>query len=207
MPEASIFVFSDFTCPFSYVTEAALRPLAAAAGIRVEYRAFELYPAPAPLPVPGAGGEWPTALRELAASAGVALGEPELVPRTRKAHETARFARAHGLENEVRDAIFRAYWRDARDIGRVDVLAALAVQAGLAADDVKIALDIDAHADEVVRDRHAADRLGIRHTPSMIVDAGGEARLLVGAQGADDLRALFRDLGGAGLGNASADDR
>jgi predicted DsbA family dithiol-disulfide isomerase len=207
MAGASIVLFADFTCPFSYVTEAALRPLASGAGVAVDYRAFELYPAPAPLPLPRGDEVRMPALQALAAAAGVALSTPALLPRTRKAHEATRFARLHGREDDMRMALFRAYWRDGRDIGRIDVLMSLAGEAGLVPDDLKIALDIDAHADAVVRDRLVAERQGILHTPTMIVDAGGDPRPVVGAQEADDLRVLLRDIAAArGARGGEADE-
>jgi predicted DsbA family dithiol-disulfide isomerase len=191
MSRTSVTLFSDFTCPFSHVTEAALRHLqTAGSGAEIDYRAFELHPVPAPLPAPE--GELPEALLALAAEAGVRIDPPAFVPRTRKAHEAARFARRHGAEGPLREAIFRAYWADAKDIGRIDVLVSLAGALGLPAEEMKIALDIDALADEVIREHAEAERLGVRHTPTLIIGSGEASQVIVGAHPLSELQPLLR---------------
>jgi predicted DsbA family dithiol-disulfide isomerase len=184
-------LFSDFTCPFSYVMEAALRRILLAGSGRIEQRAFELYPAPTPLPASATQGEWLAALRPLADEAGARLEPRDFLPRTRKAHEAAHFARQHEREPALRAAIFRAYWEEGRDIGRIDVLVALAGEVGLVPEELKIALDIDAFADEVVHDRTTAAELGIQQTPTLIVGSAADAILVVGTHPISELRALI----------------
>ena len=183
-----VVIFSDFSCPFSYLTEAALRQLAAEMEIEIEYRAFELHPAPAPLPPPDEVGAPDAPLRRLADEIEISLAQPERRPRTRKAHEAARFAREAGVEESLRERIYAAYWTGGRDIGRIDTLTELAEAAGLEGMRLKIALDIDLYADAVGADRNAAGRLGITGVPTLIVESGAAARLLVGARPLDELR-------------------
>ncbi|HEX7243180.1 MAG TPA: DsbA family protein [Longimicrobiaceae bacterium] len=173
-------LFSDFTCPFCHVTEAALRRAAAEAGAVVRYRAFELFPAPAPLPL-DAGMEWAEALRPLAEEAGVALGRPGYGSRTGKAHEAAMLAEERGAGAEMRAAIFAAYFAEGRDVGRVDVLVEVGVGIGLDRTELKVVLDVDRFTDAVRSDRDLAARSGIAEVPTLVVGAGPEARVLVGA--------------------------
>ncbi|MEW5930157.1 MAG: DsbA family protein [Gemmatimonadota bacterium] len=180
-------IFSDFTCPFCYVTEAALRRAAAEAGAEVRHRAFELYPVPAPLP-PDAGMEWEEALASLAAEAGVELRRPGYQSRTRKAHEAARFARERGVEPAMRAAIFAAYFAEGRDVGRIDVLVELGEALGLDRTEFKVVLDIDRHAGAVLADEALAERSGIRSVPLLVVGSGPDAEVLVGAQSYAALR-------------------
>lgn len=174
-------IFSDFTCPFSYVTETALRRRTIQGGIEIAYRAFELYPAPAPLPEPEAIAAWEDALRPLASEVGIELRMPAFSTRTGKAHEAAAFAREQGHEAAMREAIFEAYWRDGSDIGRIDVLVELAIGIGLDRTQAKVVLDVDRHAEAVVRDRADALRAGIHQTPTTIIGSGPESRVIVGA--------------------------
>ena len=178
----AVTVFSDFTCPFSYVTEAALRRRAAAADREILYRAFELYPRPAPLPAPAEEPGWEALVRPLAEPLGLPLRAPAFRPRTTKAHEAFRFAAEQGRGPELRDALFRAYWGEGRDIGRIDVLQELAAGVGLEPTDLKIALDLDRFADHVAHDREVAAQLHIRAVPVLFVGTGPGARILVGAQ-------------------------
>lgn len=191
MRAVPVVIFSDFTCPFSYVTEAALRRRAAESGVEVEYRAFELHPAPLPLPAPERPGPWEEALQSLTSAVGLELQAQTHLPRTRKAHEAAKFAREHDCGDAMRDAIFAAYWDDGRDIGRVDVLVDLGASLGLDRTELKIALDIDRYADSVVRDRAAALRAGLTGVPSMVIGTGSSAQVVVGAFSYDDLSAAI----------------
>lgn len=180
-------VFSDFTCPFSYVTEAGLRKVAAESGAEVVYRAFELFPTPAPLPL-DAEMEWEEALRPLAREAGVELRRPGYQSRTRKAHEAARLAEEHGVGAELRAALFAAYFAEERDIGRIDVLVEVGTGVGLDRTELKVVLDIDRFTGSVLHDRELALRSGIGETPTLVVGSGPGARVLVGAHPPEALR-------------------
>jgi predicted DsbA family dithiol-disulfide isomerase len=185
-----ITVFSDFGCPYCYLTEAALRHVLGPDASAVRFRAFELYPAPAPLaPPPREAGP---GLEGLAAELGLPLRPPGFRPRTRKAHEAAALAAAQGDPAALRAAIFDAYWVEGRDIGRIDVLAELAPAAGLDPFELKVALDIDRFRDEVERDRALAARLRVAAVPTTFVGTGPEARVLLGAQTPAALDAAIR---------------
>lgn len=182
-------VFSDFTCPFSYVTEAAL---ARVEDTEVAYRAFELFPAPARLPL---GGPEVEAARPLADALGLRLNRPPIAARTRKAHELARFGESKGIGRPLRAALFAAYFGEGRDIGRIDVLVSVAAALGLDPSETKVVLDVDTFAGEVAHDGAEARRLGIAGTPALLLADGAGPRLVTGALSVDDLRAL---LAGAG---------
>lgn len=181
MAAVQVEIFSDFTCPFSYVTEAALRRAAEEEGAGIRYRAFELYPAPAPLPL-DAGMEWEEALRPLAREAGVELRRPGYQARTRKAHEAAHFAEEKGVGAEMRSALFAAYFARTRDIGRIDVLVEIGTGLGLDRTELKVVLDIDRYTGAVLADEDLAARSGIHSVPVLVLGSGPEARALVGAQ-------------------------
>lgn len=175
-------VFTDFSSPFCHVTEAALRSIAEVRDVSIRYRAFELHPAPAPLPEIGDAAGWPPELQALASAEGLILNPRRSLPRTRKAHEAARFGASHGREPEMRLEIYRACWEEGADIGRIDVLASLATRVGLDPEDLRIALDIDRFSQEVERDLEVGRRLRIRAVPTLYVGTGPGARILVGAQ-------------------------
>ena len=187
MPAVPVVVFSDFACPFSYVTETALRRLAEEVELEIDYRAFPLFPAPEPLPL-DAGMEWAEALRPLAGEAGVELRRPGYQSRTGKAHEAARLAEEKGLGGPMRAALFAAYFDGGLDIGRIDVLVDVGERVGLDRTELKVVLDIDRFTGEVERDRAVALRSGVRETPTLVVGAGASARALVGAQSYTALR-------------------
>lgn len=176
-----ITLFSDFSCPFSYVTEVVLRRRAATGGVEIRYRAFEIFPAPAQAVAPSEEPGWEERIRPLARELGIALRAPGFRPRTRKAHEAYRFAAERGVGDGMREALFRAYWSEERDIGRIDVLGELIAPFGVDPEDLRIALDIDRFHDEVVQDEEIAARLRVRATPTVFIGTGRDARIHVGA--------------------------
>ena len=122
-----------------------------------------------------------------AAAAGVTLRNPRGRPRTRKAHEAAAHAAREGAGRAMRAAIYRAYWEDDADIGRIDVLMELGEAVGIDATGLKIALDIDAARDHVLADLELAGRLRVTAVPTLYIGAGADAVVL---QGAWEMRAL-----------------
>lgn len=187
MAAVPVVVFSDFACPFSYVTEAALRRMQAAGEVEPTHLAWELYPAPAVLPLSDPDAWIPT-LRPLADEMGIVLRAP--VPaRTRKAHEAAAFAAAKGLGPPMREALFAAHFAEGRDIGRIDVLVEVGAGVGLDASELKVVLDVDAFAARIVAEEDAARRAGVEGVPTLVIGTGDEARWLVGARPFAELRA------------------
>jgi predicted DsbA family dithiol-disulfide isomerase len=194
MAAVPVVVFSDFTCPFCHVTEAALRRLEDEGLAAPRYAAFELHPAPLPLPA-GPSADDVAAARPLAEELGVALGAPRQVPRTRKAHEAAKAAERKGVGRAMREALFAAYFGDGRDVGRIDVLVELGTALGLDATELKVVLDVDTFSGAVAADRALAARLGIEAVPALVVGGGADARLVLGAQPYAALRALLEEMG------------
>ncbi len=91
--------------------------------------------------------------------------------------------------------MFRAFFADGRDIGRIDVLTEIAGDAGLDAGEAHRALGLDLFAQTVADDaRDAADR-GVDRVPTIRRGAA----LLIGLQPYDRLRAWA-----AGVGRAEA---
>jgi predicted DsbA family dithiol-disulfide isomerase len=191
MAAVPVLMFTDFTCPFCHVTEAALRRLEDEGLAAPRYAAYELYPAPAPLPAAISAADLDAA-RPLAEELGAPLRPPARVPRTRKAHEAAKLAEGKDAGHAMREAISSAYWGEGRDVGRVDVLVELAAALGLDPTETHVVLDVDTFSAAVAADQALARRLGITAVPALIVGGGSDAELLLGAQPVDVLRDVLR---------------
>lgn len=191
MSDAGSTVYFDFIDPVSYLLARELAALGADVVAGLAWHPFELRPPPTPLVTiddASLAGRWREA-RERARAFGVIFDPPELVPWTRKAHELVLHAGDHDAEDAVHDAedavhdadaavrdvqdavrrrIFEAYLLEGRDIGRVDVLVALAVDLGLDRTETKAVLDVDTHQATVASLRaEAADR-GVTDTPTVV---------------------------------------
>jgi predicted DsbA family dithiol-disulfide isomerase len=161
--------FFDYVDPLSWVLEREISELEGEGVPPVGRHPLELRIPPASLVRPDDARwahRWEEATR--LAGSGVTLAKPTLVPWTRKAHELALHARAQGRFAEVHAALFRAFLQEGRDIGRVDVLVALAVTAGLNATETKAVLDVDRYAATVDGLRGEAERLAIRGVPTLL---------------------------------------
>lgn len=177
MSDAGSTIHFDFIDPLSYLLAGELAALGEDVLAGLAWHPFELRPPPTPLVTvddASLAGRWREA-RERGPDLGVTFDPPELVPWTRKAHELVLHARGDDVDDAVRDVedavrrrIFEAYLLEGRDIGRVDVLVAIAVDLGLDRTETKAVLDVDTHQAAVASLRaEAADR-GVRDTPTVV---------------------------------------
>lgn len=184
----------DVVDPLSFVMEDELRALEAE-GLDPVARGFlELRPPPAELVDPEGrawGARWEAAA-EVAARRGVALAEQDFVPWSRKAHELLLHAREVEREAEVRAVLLRAFHVEGRDLGRVDVLVALAAELGLDRTRTKAVLDVDRHAAAAVESAVEARALGASAPPALWTGS----RLVEGFHDRDALRTLLIPPGG-----------
>lgn len=191
-----VVVYSDYVCPFCYLGWAGVRDLVTE-GAEVELRAFELRPAPVPLMrgLDAAKREaWQRFILPRAEALGLPAREPQVFPRTRKAHEAALHARRLGLGTEMHDALFRAYFAEGRDIGRIDVLVEVGASLGIEASSLKVELDIDQYTDAVMAEERAAAAVGVTAVPAYVVE-GERPRIHMGLMGAAELRHWLEQAG------------
>ena len=91
-------------------------------------------------------------------------------PNTTLAHRLILFAEERGAADPVIRALFRALFQEGRDVGRAEVLAAVAEEAGLKREEVSEFLSGDRLTREVLAAHQEAGRIGIQGVPVFIVD-------------------------------------
>lgn len=92
------------------------------------------------------------------------------VGNTSLAHELAAWATSEGRGREIWDALYRAYFGEARSIFDAASLVAIAGEVGLDADAAREALSSRRYAAQVRADGEAARALGVRGVPFVLVD-------------------------------------
>ena len=97
----------------------------------------------------------------------------------------AKVAEAQGKGPEYHDAVFRAYWQRANNIGDVEVLAEIAQAIGLEQDAFLAALKDDQYEAQVDADVEQAYYYGLTGVPALIF---GQRYLVSGAQPYEVLR-------------------
>jgi predicted DsbA family dithiol-disulfide isomerase len=158
--------------------------------IEVVWRAFELRPDPVPTLDPKGDyleRAWTSSVYPLAERLGVPMKLPPIQPRSRLAHEAARWARTQGRFDDLHAEIFRAFFERGEDIGNPDVLIALASKLRLDADSLRRALDTRDFEPSVLADEREAAELGVRGVPAFVAD---RRAALSGVQPVDTLKQL-----------------
>jgi predicted DsbA family dithiol-disulfide isomerase len=113
----------------------------------------------------------------------------QVSPNTLDAHRLIRWAAEIGRQENIVEALFRAYFFDGRNIGDHAVLAAIAAAEGMDGRSVVGRLASDEDRSGVRAEIEAAQRVGVSGVPTFIV-AGKYA--LVGAQPAEEIAAALR---------------
>ncbi len=180
-------VWSDVSCPWCYIGATRLQAGAQAAGvdIEVEYHSYQLAPQN-PVDVDGsyyayfAGrlGVSQTQARSMMASVtavaeGVGLHydfDAVQPTNTLSAHELLHYAKAHGVQREMKERLFAAYFTEGRHVGHIEALADLAEDVGLDRDDVLRSLTEREHLEAVRADITAARDLGVTGVPFFVID-------------------------------------
>lgn len=91
------------------------------------------------------------------------------VPNTLDAHRLIHWAGLEGRQNAMVSALFKAYWRDGRDIGETQTLLDLAKDCGLDVGMTERLLATDADVEDIMtRDRHARER-GVSGVPCFVI--------------------------------------
>ena len=185
-------VWSDVACPWCYIgkrkLENGLAEFASgpdAVEVEVEYHSFELSP---DTPVDFEG----TTTSYLAERKGMPVAQVEQMlervtgiaadvgldyhfdtvkhTNTVKAHQLIHYAKAHGLQLEMKERLLKAYFVEGEHVGRVSDLADLAAEIGLDRDDVVRSLEADEYLAAVHADQQQAVAYGIQGVPFFVID-------------------------------------
>lgn len=203
-------IWSDVVCPWCYIGkrrfERALARFEHADRVEVRWRSFELDPR-APRSRGGTMAEhladkYAMTVQEaserlaqmdrLAAAEGLRYDLAKTQGgNTFDAHRLIHlgYQKDAGSGEAMKEALLRAYFEDLRPIGDREVLAAVAVEAGLDRDDVEQTLHSDRFAAEVRDDEAEARALGCTGVPYFVID---RAFAVPGAQDPETILVTLR---------------
>ena len=106
---------------------------------------------------------------------------------SRLAQELSKWAESQGKGDEIHDALFRAYFVDVRNIGKADVLAQIAEESGLPADEATDVLLSRKYKSAVDEDWKRCAAYGVNAVPTFLAGR----YLMVGAQPYEELERLI----------------
>lgn len=120
---------------------------------------------------------------------GLPYGERTMTYNSRLAQELGKWADTQPGGEAIHDALFRAYFVEARDISQPAVLLDIVERVGLSVDGARVALETRAFQAAVDADWELSRRYGVTGVPTFV--AGGSG--VVGAQPYEALEELVRE--------------
>ena len=93
-----------------------------------------------------------------------------MTPNTLAGHRLLWWAEQQNHQDDLAEALFRAYFTEGRDVGRHDVLAEIAVEVGLPQAEALVFLDSDAGKKEVEGEALKGLKLGLEGVPLFVVN-------------------------------------
>jgi predicted DsbA family dithiol-disulfide isomerase len=198
-------VYSDTVCPWCYLGKRRFELAVAARPQyepRVTWRPFELNPEIPYEGVDRAGylasrigsperiAEVHADLKRQGEAAGIEFRFDliQRMPNTRRSHLLIAHAARSGRQATVKDRIMRAYFEEGCDIGDIEELVRLGVEAGLAERATRSALILRRGQDGVIAAERHASVLGITGVPTFIFDG---QYTISGAQEVGTLAGIF----------------
>lgn len=179
-------IFSDPVCPWCMIGKAHLdRALEAHPDhpFRIEWHPFQLNP-----DMPKAGMDRATYLsdkfggpeaaarvyariEDAAAKAGTVIefSKIPMISNTLDAHRLIHWAGLEGRQTAVVSALFKAYWREGRDIGAPEVLADIGEACGMQRAMVERLLASDADAEDIAARDADSRRKGVSAVPTFLI--------------------------------------
>lgn len=132
-------------------------------------------------------------LRGFAKQAGVDMDpdKPERIPNTLNAHRLIHWAGIEGKQTAMVSALFRAYWRDGRDIGDPEELTDIAEEVGLDSTAIARLLATDADADDLLARDVDARKKGVTAVPTFLI---AQQYVVSGAQPPDVWAQIIEEL-------------
>ncbi|HUZ27570.1 MAG TPA: DsbA family oxidoreductase [Streptosporangiaceae bacterium] len=181
-------IWSDIVCPWCYIGkrrfEQGLGEFGHHDEIEVVYHAFELDPS-----IPAGQGlpilellsakygltreqarDAEASVAAKAAADGLAFSSARVMGNTFDAHRLVRLGRERGIQGQVLQRLYEAYFAEGRPVFEPAELAALGEAAGLDGEQARQVLAEDAYAEAVRADEEQARALGITGVPFAVLD-------------------------------------
>ena len=180
-------IWSDIVCPFCYIGkrkfEKALNSFTQKENVEVVWRSFQLDPDLKQVPGQSVhqylakrkgvsaeeGKRMNDSMSQMAKEVGLHYKFDEaIINNTMDAHRLSHLALQHGLQNEVEEKLFAAYYTEGKDIGDVETLVQVGESAGLKGIEIRNMLASDDFVQAVQLDQYEAQQVGARGVPFFV---------------------------------------
>lgn len=201
-------IWSDVMCPFCYIGkhqfEKALSDFEGQKNVEIIWRSFELNPniqyqegyslTDYLSDIKGMDKEDVNRNFDRLTKQGLEIGinfrfDIAKVMNSRKAHKIIQAAKKQGLQNEIEEALFYAYFTEGKNLEDSEILAEIAKNTGINFTDISEFLDSIELENAVNSDVYMAQQVGARGVPFFVFD---DAYAISGAHGADTFLNVLR---------------
>jgi predicted DsbA family dithiol-disulfide isomerase len=177
-------IWSDIVCPFCYIGkrkfEKALENFPAKDNVEIEWKSFQLDPEmdnKEGLSVheylgkrkgvsTADGKRMNDQMTAMAKEVGLHYNfDKAIISNTMPAHRLLHFAKEKGLQNELKERLFKAYYTEGKDTGDTDTLVALAGEVRLPESEARKVLEENLYEQEVKADQQHAYQIGVQGVP------------------------------------------
>jgi predicted DsbA family dithiol-disulfide isomerase len=180
-------IWSDVVCPFCYIGkrkfEKALEGFEGRESVELVWRSFQLDPDMKFIPGQSVheylgkrkgttteeGRRMNDSMASMAREEGLEYNfDQAIITNTLDAHRVLHLAKEKGLQNEMKERLFAAYYTEGKNIGDHEVLARLGEDVGLKGSEIEEALKSDAFTGDVQLDQVEAAQAGVRGVPYFV---------------------------------------
>ena len=182
-------IWSDVMCPFCYIGkrrfEESLKQFENKDEVEIEWKSFQLNPDMKTEPglninqylADKKGWTLDYAkqmnghVTKMAAEVGLQYNmDKAVVANSFNAHRLIHLAKSHGLNNEAKERLLKAYFTEGKNIDDTQTLVQLGTEIGLDAAEIEQVLATDAYASDVNEDLAQAQNYGIQGVPFFVYD-------------------------------------
>lgn len=180
-------IWSDIACPFCYIgkrnLELALKDFKSDDEVEIVYHSFQLDPNAKKEgktnSVEGLANKYGSTLEQaqqmidrvvsMAKNVGLHYNYDSVInTNTLDAHRLIHYAKKFNKDQEIVEELFKAYFIEGLDIGKIDVLAKLGGRVGLDSEDIIKVLNSEEYISEVDTDKYMATQYEISSVPFFI---------------------------------------
>ena len=177
-------IWSDIVCPFCYIGkrkfETALADFAGKDTVEIEWKSFQLDPemdnkeglnvheylGKRKGGTAADGKRMNDSMTAAAAEVGLQYDfDKGIINNTINAHRLLHWAKEAGLQNELKERIFKAYYTEGIDTADIGELVRLAEETGLDPVQARKVLEENLYVKEVLQDQQEAAQLGVQGVP------------------------------------------
>ena len=86
------------------------------------------------------------------------------------AHQLIHLAKEHGKQDEMKEALLKAYFEEGKHVGENKTLVDIGTKVGLDTKKIKTVLDENAYSNQVMSDVEEAHRIGVQGVPFFFIN-------------------------------------